>query len=74
MNEPRVYADIHNKDRFGKIRLNTVGTIIDLNKQNVVLQTGKVLNLYFENVEAKGVVTYSESEECWTAILINEFC
>jgi hypothetical protein len=43
---PRVFVDFHNSDKKGRLRLNTVGTIQDLNQLGLVLREGtKVLVL-----------------------------
>ena len=33
-----VYADFHNADAEGRLRLNTIGTIRDLSRQNITLR------------------------------------
>jgi hypothetical protein len=76
MNRPRVYADFHNADAKGRLRLNCVGTIKDLARQHVQLQEGLVLTLYADDADERGqpdelqvtgVVEYSEDEKCWVA-------
>jgi hypothetical protein len=73
---PRVYADFHNADLQGRLRLNCVGTIEDLAKQNVELREGLELVLYSDDLDengrldelvANGVVSYSKEEHCWVA-------
>jgi hypothetical protein len=51
MNQPKVFADFHNADYKGRLRLNCTGTISDLAHQKVLLQDGKNLMLYSEDVE-----------------------
>jgi len=74
--EPRVYADFHNADAEGRLRLNCVGTTKDLARNHVVLRPGAILTLYSDDadeegcsddLEVSGVVEYSEAEQCWVA-------
>lgn len=63
----KIYADFHNTNTAGAVRLNTVGTIKDLNAQGVVLRTGLAVCLYSEDFEGPGVVEFSEDEGVWAA-------
>jgi hypothetical protein len=65
VSRPRVYADFHNADAEGRLRLNCVGTTKDLARKQVVLRPGLLLTLYSD--DAGGVVEYSEAEQCWVA-------
>ena len=58
----KIYADFHNADKQGRLRLNCVGTIEDLARYRVELRDGEKLVLYSEELEADGVVTYSTNE------------
>jgi hypothetical protein len=69
MNNPRVFADFHNADVEGRLRLNCIGTIEDLARQNIELQDGQLLTLYSEDLEADGVVKYSSNENIWVAAI-----
>ena len=69
MNNPRVFADFHNADVQGRIRLNCIGTIEDLARQNIELQDGQMLTLYSEDLEVNGTVQYSGEEKLWVAIV-----
>lgn len=69
MNNPRVFADFHNADVQGRLRLNCIGTIEDLAHQHIKLQNGQLLTLYSEDLEAEGVVQYSEEENVWVATI-----
>ncbi len=40
---PRIFADFHNADVQGRLRLNCIGTIEDLAAQKIELQTGQHL-------------------------------
>lgn len=69
MNKPRVFADFHNADVKGRVRLNCVGTTADLKRQGIVLQEGQLLVIYSEELEVEGVVHYSEEEKLWTVVI-----
>lgn len=69
MNTPRIFADFHNADNQGRLRLNCIGTVEDLARQNIELQDGKLLTLYSEDLEVEGVVEYSTEEKLWVAAI-----
>lgn len=75
---PKVYADFQNADPLGRLRLNCIGTLQDLSRQQVQLAEGLVLTLYAddadaqgrpEELQAEGRVTYSPEERCWVATI-----
>ncbi|MEG4320344.1 MULTISPECIES: hypothetical protein [unclassified Microcoleus] len=69
MSHPKIFSDFHNADEQGRLRLNCVGTIEDLSRQNIKLQNGKLLTLYSEELEVDGAVQYSEEESLWVAVI-----
>jgi len=69
MSKPKVYADFHNADVQGRLRLNCIGTIEDLAQQQIVLRDGLVLTLYSEELEVEGRVQYSTEENLWVAVI-----
>jgi hypothetical protein len=78
MLKPKVYADFHNADVNGRLRLNCVGTIEDLARQGLMLHEGMPLILYSDDLDAEGqpdelladgVVSFSEEEHCWVAAI-----
>ena len=69
MNKLRVFADFHNADAKGRVRLNCTGTVEDLKRWEIVLQEGQSLIIYSEELEVDGVVHYSEAEKLWTAVI-----
>ena len=69
MKKPRVFADFHNADAQGRLRLNCVGTVEDLACQKIVLKEGQSLILYSEDLEVDGVVRYSQKENLWVAVI-----
>ena len=69
MSNLRVYADFHNADTQGRLRLNCVGTLQDLVQQQICLQEGLSLTLYSEELEVEGEVQYSTAESVWVAVI-----
>ena len=69
MNRPRIFADFHNADVKGRVRLNCAGTVEDLACQKKVLKEGQSLILYSEDLEVDGVVRFSEKENLWVAVI-----
>lgn len=69
MNHLKIFVDFHNADPQGRLRLNCVGTIADLSRHSVRLQPGQIITLYSEELEADGVVQYSEEENLWVAVI-----
>jgi hypothetical protein len=76
MSKPTIYADFHNADRHGRLRLNCVGTTEDLSRQQIELREGLVLTFYSDDSDSHGkldellvdgVVSFSEDEHCWVA-------
>ncbi|MEH1870594.1 hypothetical protein [Nostoc sp.] len=66
---PRVFADFHNADAEGHLRLNCIGTIEDLANQSIELRDGQLLTIYSEDLEVDGVVQFSEEEKLWVAAI-----
>ena len=69
MNHLKVFADFHNADAHGRLRLNCVGTVADLAQQQIVLRDGLPLTFYSEELEVEGVVQYSTDENVWVAVI-----
>lgn len=69
MDPSRVFADFHNADTQGRLRLNCIGTVEDLAHQHVVLRDGLCITLYSEDLEVEGVVQYSTNEKLWVAVI-----
>jgi hypothetical protein len=78
MAETKVYADFHNADVQGRVRLTCVGTIEDLARQGITLRDGMTLTFYADDTDnhgqldelmADGVVSYSQEEHCWVAAI-----
>jgi len=64
LHPPRIFADFHNSDPQGRVRLNTVGTIEDLNRLGILLQEGMAIVVSSYELEADGTVTYT-NENLW---------
>jgi hypothetical protein len=73
-----IYADFHNADSQGRLRLNSVGTIEDLARQQIELREGVTLTFYSDDLDSDGaldkllvdgVVSFSEEEDCWVAMI-----
>ena len=69
MNKFKVFADFHNADVKGRVRLNCSGTVADIDRQGIELQDGQSLIIYSEELEVEGIVHYSEEEKLWTAVI-----
>ena len=78
MIKPKVYADFHNADANGRLRLNCVGTVEDLARLGITLRDGMPLTLYSDDLDTRGqldellvdgVVSFSEEEHCWVAAI-----
>lgn len=76
MEYPRIYADFHNADAQGRLRLNCIGTIEDLSRLKVQLRQGLLVTLYSDDadqhgnpreLQVAGSVEYSSEEQCWVA-------
>lgn len=69
MVKPRVFADFHNTDAQGRLRLNCIGTVEDLARQQITLQENQPLTLYSEDLEVEAQVKYSSEENIWVALI-----
>jgi hypothetical protein len=69
MTSPLVYADFMNADPQGRVRLNGVGTLNDLGDSGLRLADGLRILIHDEEVEADGVVQYSDQEKLWVAVI-----
>jgi hypothetical protein len=66
---PSIFVDFHNADKHGRLRLNCIGTIEDLARQQAELVNGQRLTLYSEDLEVDGIVEFSEEEKVWVAVI-----
>jgi hypothetical protein len=65
----RVYVDFHNADAEGRLRLNCVGTIQSLNRQQIELHEGLRLTFFNEDLEVEGKVHFSKEENLWVSVI-----
>jgi hypothetical protein len=54
MTAPTIYADFHNADARGRLRLNCAGTVADLARTGVVLTEGLRLTFSDGELEVAG--------------------
>ncbi len=66
---PRVFADFNNADAQSRLRLNCIGTVEDLARQQITLHEHQSLTLYSEDLEADARVQYSAEENVWVALI-----
>jgi hypothetical protein len=64
---PRLFADFHNADSQGRLRLNCSGTAQDLDKTGVRLENGLEIVVYSEELEADARVFFANDEALWVA-------
>lgn len=69
MSRPKVYADFHNADTRGRVRLNCIGTIRDLAEKRITLIEGLQLILSDADLEVEGDVHFAEDERLWVAVI-----
>lgn len=75
----RIFADLQNADSEGRIRLNTKGTLRDINFLKVQFHEGMPVTLYCNDdvnesgdateLVAQGMVSFSSAENCWVATI-----
>ena len=63
--KPRIWVDFQNCDSLVRVRLDTVGTVQDLNRLGLVLRHGLEVSFYCLELEAEGLVLYSDDEQRW---------
>jgi hypothetical protein len=64
---PTLCADFNNADAAGRLRLNCVGTVEDLSRLGTDLRDGLAVTLRDEELEAEGIVQYSNADQSWVA-------
>ena len=48
-----------------RLRLNCMGTVEDLARQNIELQDGQLLTFYSEDLDVESIVRYSPEKNLW---------
>ena len=71
MSTVRIYADFHNADPEGRLRLNCVGTIEDLSRYQVELRDGEklVLLLLYAGIKGTQKKDIKKAHEYWDDFL-----
>ena len=69
MLRPLIYADFHNADSRGRLRLNCTGTLRDLAEKGISLAEGLRLTLSDDDLEADGEVHFADDENLWVAVI-----
>ena len=64
----KIFADFNNTDSKRRIRLITRGTLEDLERETIKLESGlKILLDDNDGLTALGIVQFSEDEKIWVA-------
>ena len=63
----RLFADFHNADERGRLRLNCHGTMLDITRTGIRLEEDVEVIVYSEELEADARVTFSANEGIWVA-------
>jgi hypothetical protein len=64
---PTIYADFHNADKDGFVRMNSIGTIEDLSRHGVVLKDGLKVRISDGELAADAVIRAPGKEGVWRA-------
>jgi hypothetical protein len=62
-----IYVDFHCTTPAGTVRLNTIGSMEDLNSTGIVLKQGVEVRSYSEEFEVSGGVEFLKEEHIWVA-------
>jgi hypothetical protein len=73
MSENVVFADFNNRDSDGYVRLNTVGTVADLQKLSITLRDGLHLIVSDGDLRAEIVVHAPSTEGLWRDQVLGPF-
>ncbi len=64
----RIFADLINSDKQGRVRLITKGAINDIQQQSINMEHGLEVLLYdYDGLETHGTLEFSEIENIWVA-------
>lgn len=67
MTKPRIMTDFHGLDTQNRVSLTCIGAMEDLMENGVTLYEGLELTLTYEDIEADGVVEWSDERSWWMA-------
>ncbi|MGB3006514.1 MAG: hypothetical protein WBC06_08405 [Chitinophagaceae bacterium] len=66
----KIFADFNNTDSQGRVRLNTLGTIEDIEKQEIYMMIDlEVLLDDYDELSISGIIEFSEKENIWVAVI-----
>jgi hypothetical protein len=64
----KIFADFNNVDKLGRVRLNTAGTMEDIDKNRIVLKDGlQVILDDNDEFNYLATVEFSQEEDIWVA-------
>lgn len=64
----KIFADFNNADNSGRVRLNTHGSLADIERVGILLKPGLELILTdYDELETVGFVEFSAEEKIWVA-------
>ena len=67
MNKHKIFADFHNTDKHGRLRLTCLGTIEDITQLGIHFHEGMELVLSDGELEVDGTVEWNAEENRWVA-------
>jgi len=62
-----VFADFNNADSYGRLRLNSKGSLDDIRENNLNLDPGMTISVSDGDMITEGIVEYSSEEDIWVA-------
>jgi hypothetical protein len=69
----KIFADFHNSDTQGRVRLNTNGAFEDIERMKIELKSGlEVMLDNHEDLFAYGIVQFSQEENIWVVEIDKE--
>jgi len=67
---PKIFVDFGNADADGRVRLNTIGSLIDMRDNGIIMEEGLQLLLdNNEDLSTNGIAHFSKEEKIWVAII-----
>ena len=69
MDKHKIFADFHNADEQGRLRLTCLGTVEDAARLGICFHKGMTLVLSDEEVEVEGTVAWNAEENRWVAAI-----
>ena len=69
MDKHKIFADFHNADEQGRLRLTCLGTVEDAARLGIRFHEGMILVLSDEELEVEGTVAWNAEENRWVAAI-----